>query len=608
MCDIVSMELTDYTNIKSIFTVRLAGTMLFSKIADTFAALESTSSRLEMTDILARSFEGMDPSDLRNTIYLSQGLLHPDFYPEKLGMADRLILQSIASTSGNPADKVEKMWIKEGDTGTVAEQLIANKKQMSLFSEPLTLDAVVSGLRSIETSEGKDSQNRKIKILTSMLHDAGPLEARYLCRIVTGRMRVGASSMTILDALAQCYAEKENRPEIERAFNITCDLGLVGETLARDGMEGIRRIKVERGNPIKVMLAERLPSLAEVMERMGGRCAMEYKYDGMRAQIHITKDSARIYSRRLENLTDNFPDICERLMRNLKGKEAIIEGECVAVDRDGTILPFQNVTHRRRKHDMESAVNEVPVRIFMFDILYLDGRDLTYEPYPERRRILSESFEMDDMVGMTVMETIESVEQAEDFFDRAISSRCEGVMAKSLSDESIYRAGSRGFLWIKYKKDYHETLTDSFDLVVVGAFYGMGKRAGKYGALLMASFDQETGQYCTVCKLGTGFDDAFLDGMPALLDEYKTENQPRSVSAKMVPDVWFEPTVVLEVVGAEISQSPIHTAAEGWIKEDTGIGIRFPRFTGRVRDDKGPEMSTSVQEIYEMYEMQSSDS
>ena len=583
--------------------------MLFSKIADTFAALESTSSRLEMTDILARSFEGMDPSDLRNTIYLSQGMLHPDFYPEKLGMADRLILQSIASTSGNPVEKVEQMWIREGDTGTVAEELIANKKQMSLFSEPLTLENVVAGLRSIESSEGKDSQNKKIKILSSMLHDAEPLEARYLCRIVTGRMRVGASSMTILDALAQCYADKENRPEIERAFNVTCDLGLVGETLAREGMEGIGKIKVTRGSPIKVMLAERLPSLGEVMERMGGRCGMEFKYDGMRAQIHITKDSARIYSRRLENLTDNFPDICDRLRKNLKGKEAIIEGECVAVNaEDGSLMPFQNVTHRRRKHDMESAINDVPVKIFMFDILYLDGEDLTLRPYPERRRILSETFEMDDKVGMTTMEIIESTEAAEEFFDRAISSKCEGVMAKSLSDESIYRAGSRGFLWIKYKKDYHETLTDSFDLVVVGAFYGMGKRAGKYGALLMATFDQETGQYCTVCKLGTGFDDAFLDGMPALLDEYRSDKQPKSVNAKMVPDVWFEPTVVLEVVGAEISQSPIHTAAYGWIKDETGIGIRFPRFTGRVRDDKGPEMSTSVQEIYEMYEMQSSDS
>lgn len=583
--------------------------MLFSEIADTFARLESTSSRLEMADILAGLFKGMEPNDLVNAIYLSQGVLHPDFHPEKLGMADKLILQSIASTSGTPLEKVEEMWIKEGDTGTVAETLIAKKKQMALFAEELTLDAVMSSLHEIEIAEGKESQGEKKKQLTGMLHDAEPLEARYLCRIVTGRMRVGASSMTILDALAQCFATKEDRPVIERAFNITCDLGLVGKTLATNGMDGIRGIEVSMNSPIKVMLAERLPSLDEILERMGGRCGMECKYDGMRAQVHITADSARIYSRRLENLTDNFPDICDRLRANLKGREAIIEGECVAINPDdGTILPFQTVTHRRRKHDMDSAINEVPVRIFMFDILYLDGRDLTMAPYPERRRILSETFEMDDMVTMTTMEVIESVSDAETFFNNALAAKCEGIMAKSLSDESIYRAGSRGFLWIKYKKDYHQALTDTFDLVVVGAFYGMGKRAGRYGALLMASFDQETGSYSTVCKLGTGFDDAFLDGMPALLDEYRSETQPRSVAAKMMPDVWFEPTVVLEVVGAEISQSPIHTAAMGWIKEDTGIGIRFPRFTGRVRDDKDPEMSTSVQEIFEMYEMQSPNS
>lgn len=583
--------------------------MLFSEIAETFARLESTSSRLEMTDILAESFESMKPDDLMNAIYLSQGVLHPDFHPEKLGMADKLILQSIASTSGTPLAKVEEMWIKEGDAGTVAETLIANKKQTSLFVEELTLNGVVSKLRKIESAEGKDSQDEKKDLLSGMLHDAEPLEARYLCRIVTGRMRVGASSMTILDALAQCFATREERPAIERAFNITCDLGLVGRTLATGGMDGIRSIAVGLNSPIKVMLAERLPSLEEILERMGGSCGMEYKYDGMRTQIHITKDSARIYSRRLENLTGNFPDVCDRLRANLRGREAIIEGECVAISPiDGSILPFQNVTHRRRKHGMDSTVNEVPVRIFMFDILYLDGRDLTTTPYPERRRTLSESFEMDDMVAMTTMEVVESVQDAEAFFDSALSSRCEGVMAKSLSDESVYRAGSRGFLWIKYKKDYQQSLTDTFDLAVVGAFYGMGKRAGKYGALLMASFDQETGSYCTVCKLGTGFDDAFLDGMPALLDEFKSEGRPKSVTAKMEPDVWFEPTVVLEVVGAEISLSPIHTAAMGWVKEDTGIGIRFPRFTGRVRDDKDPEMSTSVQEIFGMYEMQSSKS
>ena len=582
--------------------------MLFSDIADTFAKLESTSSRLEMTTILADFFGRLKPSDLREVIYLSQGKLHPDFYPVELGMADKMVLRAIASASGYKEDKVEEMWLKEGDTGTVAESLISGKKQMSLFSQPLTLKDVVAQLTRIETAQGKNSQATKVDVLTGMLHDSGPTEARYICRIVSGRMRVGASAMTILDALAQSFADKESRPDIERAFNVTCDLGLVGETLAEKGMTGIDEIRVKVGNPIKVMLAERLPSIPEVIEKMGGRCAMEFKYDGMRAQAHITKDSVKIYSRRLENLTDNFLDVGERLIQNLKGSEAIVEGECVAIDPDtGNMLPFQMVTHRRRKHGLDSAIRDIPVKIFMFDILYLDGRDLTHLPYERRREILSQSFDMDDMVGLTTMGIVEDEVQAEEFFDRAIGAKCEGIMAKSLSDTSVYRAGSRGFLWIKYKKDYHETLTDTFDLAVVGAFYGMGKRAGKYGALLMAAYDQDTGDFCTVCKLGTGFDDAFLDALPSLLDGTKVNTVPSNVKTGLEPDVWFEPKVVLEVAGADLTLSPNHKAAYGWAKEDAGIGIRFPRYTGRLRDDKSAEQSTSVNEIYDMYEMQFSD-
>ncbi len=583
--------------------------MDFAVIAKMFDKLESTSARLEMTDILAEFFRTCPANDLRMIIYLSQGKLHPDFYGVELGMADKLVLKAISFTSGTPESKVEEMWMKIGDPGQVAEQLITGKKQMTLFSEPLTLDRVIKGLTLIETAEGKDSQNRKMKHLANLLHDSGSLEARYLCRIVTGRMRVGASTMTILDALALTFATKEERPEIERAFNITCDLGFVAETLATDGMRGIRDIHVKVGEPIKVMLAERLPSIAEVVEKMGGKCAIEYKYDGMRAQVHIGKDSVKIYSRRLEDLTPNFPDIAQALREHFKGEEAIIEGECVAVDAEtGFMQPFQEVTHRRRKHGMDDAVKEVPVRIFVFDILYVDGKDMTMLPYLERREAIKEWFDISDNVQMSTMKIVRSVEEGEEFFENAIEARCEGIMAKSISDESIYRAGSRGFLWIKYKKDYQANLTDSFDLVVVGAFYGMGKRAGKYGALLMASYDPETGRYGTTCKLGTGFDDAFLDNMPNLLDKYKSTEKPLSLDAKMIPDVWFQPSVVLEVVAAEITISPIHTAGLGLIKEDNGIGIRFPRFTGRVRDDKSADQCTTVQEIIEMYDMQSHDS
>ena len=542
-------------------------------------------------------------------MYLSQGKLHPDFVPGVLGMADRLVMKAIAKASGNPEDKVEKLTVETGDLGQVAETLISKKKQMALFSEELTVARVVKGLATIEGAEGKDSQDIKQKTLAGLLHDSNPVEARYLCRTVTGRMRVGAADMTILDALAEAFASKEDRPTIERAFNVTCDIGLVAETIANGGMDAIRAIGVKVGSPVKVMLAERLPSIAEVVEKMGGRCAMEYKYDGIRVQAHIGKDSVRLYSRRLEDLTSNFPDIAESLRARCRHGETIIEGECVAIDPEtGFMLPFQNVTHRRKKHGMDEAVKEVPVRIFMFDMLFADGEDWTSRPYLERREALESGFEIGDNVQMTTMRIVESPEDGEDFFSNAIGARCEGIMAKSIAPDSVYRAGSRGFLWIKYKKDYQQALTDSFDLTVVGAFYGMGKRAGRYGALLMAAYDNETGTFPTVCKLGTGFDDAFLDYMPTLLDGTLSETKPGSVDAEMIPNVWFEPSVVLEVVAAEITLSPIHTAAKDVLKEGAGLGIRFPRFTGRVRDDKTPEQCTTVTEIVEMYGMQVHDS
>ncbi len=361
------------------------------------------------------------------------------------------------------------------------------------------------------------------------------------------------------------------------------------------------------------MLAERLRSLPDIMARMGGKCAFEFKYDGIRVQAHIRKGPGgfvRLFSRRLEDMTSNFPDIGAALLAQLKGKEAIVEGECVAYDPStGTLQPFQNVTHRRKKHGMEQAVEDVPVRIFLFDMLYRDGEDLTFKPYSYRRMMLESSFADDssgayDRIGYTERAVVGSAEGAQEFFDRAVASRCEGIMAKSLAEDSVYRAGSRGFIWIKYKKDYTQALVDSFDLTVVGAFYGMGKRAGKYGALLMAAYDPDTGRFGTACKLGTGFDDAFLDSLPGMLERFRSEGKPGSLDAEMEPDVWFLPGLVLEVTAADISLSPIHTAARGYVNGESGLGLRFPRFTGRVRDDKTPEQCTTAAEIAEFYRMQ----
>lgn len=614
--------------------------MLFSDLARTFDRLESTTKRLEMTTILADFLRTADHDSLRDIAYLAQGKLHPDFHPQVLGMSDRLILKAVSKSSGYQEDVVERMWIESGDTGTVAEKLMDGKgvvkggsKQTSLdslFEKPaprkrqmnfedmgimesessgLDVSEVMGGLRRIESTDGKRSQEGKINELMSLLKRATPVEARYICRIATGRMRVGAGDMTFLDALGEAFATKEDRPDIERAFNITCDMGLVAETIAKGGMDAIRAVSVSVGNPVKVMLAERLPSIPELVEKFEGRCAMEFKYDGIRIQAHISRDSVKLYSRRLEDLTPNFPDVARFLRSRCRHDEAIVEGECVAIDPEtGFMLPFQHVTHRRKKHGIDDAVRDIPVRMFMFDMIYADGEDMTMRPYLERRRALEEGFDLGGMIQMTTMRVVESEEEGEEFFANAVTARCEGIMAKSVASNSIYKAGNRGFLWIKYKKDYQQALTDSFDLVVVGAFYGMGKRAGKYGALLMAAYDPEKGMFETVCKLGTGFDDAFLEYMPTLLNGNLSKEMPRSVDAEMIPDVWFEPTVVMEVVAAEITLSPIHTASKDVYKDGAGLGLRFPRYTGRLRSDKDPEQCTTVTEIGDMYERQAHDS
>ncbi|MBQ8373029.1 MAG: ATP-dependent DNA ligase, partial [Candidatus Methanomethylophilaceae archaeon] len=365
--------------------------MLYSDLADTFERLESTSSRLEMTTILADFLRGVDTSEIRDIVYLCQGKVHPDFVPGVFGMSDKLVLEALEKQSGYPKKKVNDLWIKTGDPGQVAEQVLGRKIQKDLFSfgddaddsdKDMEISGIVRILRKMETDSAQDSKKND---LIEILKMVSPKGARYICRLVTGRMRIGAGDMTILDALAEAFATKEDRPAIERAFNVTCDIGLIAETIATGGMDAISTIHVSVGNPVKVMLAERLPSVSEIVERMGGRCAIEYKYDGIRVQAHIGRDGVRLFSRRLEDLTNNFPDIARMLRSRCKHDEAIIEGECVAVDPEtGFMLPFQNVTHRRRKNDMESAIEKVPVRIFMFDILYHDGEDLTNLPYPER--------------------------------------------------------------------------------------------------------------------------------------------------------------------------------------------------------------------------------
>ncbi|TFG56644.1 MAG: ATP-dependent DNA ligase [Methanomassiliicoccus sp.] len=580
--------------------------MLFQELAETYERLEATSSRLEMTEILAESFRLFDPTDIKMATYLTQGQLYPDFHPLKLGMADKMLLKAITFASGAKESEVQVLMLREGDPGLVAQEIISRKRQTTLFSEPLTLRRTYETLEAIAKAEGGGSQDLKIKLMSKLLSDASPSEAKFLSRIITGRMRLGVSSMTVLDALAVAFATKEDRDAVERAFNVSSDLGLVAEEMALHGLEGVTRIKVEVNRPLRAMLAERMSSPEDILEKLGGTCAFEYKYDGVRVQAHISRGEVRLYSRKLDDLTSQFPDVVAGLKRAFAAENAIVEGECVPVDMNtGEFLPFQEVSHRRgRKYGVEEAVEDYPVKLCLFDCILKDGEDLLSRPFLERRKVLESCVTEDDSVVLSEMRVLSSAEEAQKFFLEAIKEGCEGLMAKSVADNSVYRAGNRGFLWIKYKKEYRSEMNDTADLAVVGAFAGRGKRKGVYGAVLMATYDVQADRFQTVCKLGSGFDDANLASLLEMLAEDRMAERHHLVDSKMTADFWFQPRLVLEVRGAEITLSPIHTCAFGAIRKDAGLAIRFPRFTGRFRDDKEGREATTSQEMLVMYQAQ----
>jgi DNA ligase-1 len=589
----------------------------YERLCDFYERLEETSGRLAMTDILVELMRESGP-DLRRIVYLTRGQIAADFEGIELGVADKLAIRAVAFVSGRAEADVTKAFHETGDLGDAAQQVLANRKAMrrqaTLFGDEddgakLLVQDVFDRFRDIAAASGSGSQERKLTILQQLLLKAGPRAARYIVRTVTGKLRLGIADMTLLDALASTYATKDARARLERGYNVSSDLGLVAQTLQEKGMDGVDALCLTVGVPVRAMLAERLPTPQEILAKLGGKGLCELKYDGLRLQAHIPKTGpVRFFSRRLEDLTDQFPDVAESLRAAFRGREAIVEGEAVAVDPDtGEMRPFQDIAGRRgRKTDLERVIQEIPVCIFLFDCLHVDGKDLTDRPLPERREALVHAFGLvPARVEFSRAELVETEEQLLRFFDQSVAEGAEGIMVKSVQPDSTYRAGSRGWQWIKYKRDYSSELNDTLDLVVVGALVGRGRRAGWVGALLMGAYEPQRDVFETVCKLGTGFDDATLASLTEELKDHVHEGGPHPrVRSKMKADLWFEPYKVAEVVGAELTLSPIHTAGEGLLKPEAGLAVRFPRFTGRWRDDKKAEQATTVDELVEMYKAQ----
>jgi len=575
----------------------------YSLIAEVYEEIEATTKRLEMTDLLVKLLKQTSENLIDKVVYLTQGKLYPDFAGIEIGIAEKLAIRAVAKATGHSKKEIEENVKKTGDLGATTEKFLEKKTQRTFFQEQLTVHMVYSNLDKMAKAEGPGSIELKISLLAGLLANATPKEGKYVIRTITGSLRLGIADMTVLDALAVAFGGgKEARKYLERAYNISSDLGRVAKTVVEQGIETVKKFEVSLGEPIRPMQAERLSSPVEILEKLGGKCIAEFKYDGERIQAHKKGDQVTLFSRRLENITDQYPDSCELLKNHVQTENAIVEAECVAVDSNtGEMRPFQELMHRRRKYGIREAMEEYPISLFMFDALYITGKDLTLEPYPIRRRNLESIIEQSDHIKLADSIVTDNLDELEQFFEKAVESGCEGLICKSVAKDAVYQAGARGWLWIKYKRDYKSEMTDTVDLVVVGAFHGRGKRAGTYGALLLAAYNPDIDMFETVTKCGTGFTDEDLKRLPKMMKKHQIPHRHPRVNSTLDADVWFEPAVVIETLGAEITLSPIHVCAMDAIRKGSGLAIRFPRFTGNYRLDKSAEDATSVKEIVEMY-------
>jgi DNA ligase-1 len=576
----------------------------FQPVVEAFEQMEQTSSRLALTDYLVALLKKTPPGIIDKVTYLIQGKLYPDYEGIELGVAEKMVIRAIASSSGKDQLQIEKIYQKTGDLGDAAGEAMKSKSQSTLFSEPMTVERVYSTFDRVARTTGPGSQETKLRLISSLLNDATAAEGRYIIKFVMGQLRLGIADYTVLDALALAFTgDKANRQMLENTYNVSSDLGTVAKLIATEGLEAVRSIKITLFKPIRPMLAERIRTAEEALERMEGKAAVEYKLDGERVQLHKGRDKVELFSRRLEKITSHYPDVAEAI-KSIKS-EVIMEGEVVAINaQTGEYLPFQELMHRRRKYGVEEAMESYPVVMNFFDVLYVDGKSKTELTYMERRKLLKKIIDSvkDDKVRLIEQTITTKPEQIDRFMAAAIENGCEGVMVKQLS--SIYRAGSREYLWVKLKREYRSELADTLDLVIVGALHGRGRRAGRYGALLLAAYDHRADMFQSVTKVGTGFTDIHLEQFYKELEKHIINQRHARVETGMEMDVWFEPAIVIEVIASEITLSPSHTAALNILRPGYGLALRFPKFTGKIRDDKMPEDATSTEEIVDMYKRQ----
>jgi DNA ligase 1 len=570
--------------------------MKFQDLVNYFERLEATSKRLEMFEILAELFRLAEPGEIAEIIYLSQGQLLPSFQGLEIGMSEKLLIRALAATTETEVSEISLEFKKSGDLGKTAERFVKGK------GRGLSILEVYQVLLTIARTAGEGSVEKKISLLSNLVSKAQASEAKFISRFVVGRLRLGVGDAAVLEALSLArLGSREHRAELERAYNLCSDLGLVAKMLFEKGLDGVRKIKVQLGYPIRMALCERLTSADEIIGKLG-RCSVEAKYDGFRCQIHKMKDRIEIFSRNLERTTPMFPEIVEAAETRMKAETLIFEGEALAYqEATGELLPFQVTIQRKRKHGIEDIAKAYPLRFYTFDLLYLDGKDCTDQPYLERRKKLAQLIQRDTVLELSEAIETEDPKEIQQFFDRSIERGLEGIVAKRL--DAPYSAGARNFNWIKLKRSYKGELSDTVDVCIVGYFKGKGHRAQfGLGTVLGAVYDQETDTFETISKIGSGFTEEELMTLSEMLDKIAVPHKPARVDSLMIPDVWVEPRYVVTVMADEITRSPLHTA--GKKGEEPGYALRFPRVQGFIRQDKSPEDATTVKEVVKLAQQQ----
>ena len=584
--------------------------MKFSVLAETFENMEKTTKRLEITDHLVSLFKNTPLDLISKVVYLIQGKLRPDFEGIEIGIAEKLVIRAVHRSTAIEAKRIEEAYRKDGDLGHAVSKLIEQKTQTTLFDavegQSQTVEWVYDSLFKIAELEGsgKNVVDKKMNYVASLLNNVSPISGKFIIKILIGTMRLGVADNTILDALAIAYTgSKENRVKVENAYNVSSDLGKVANVAAKDGLKGIEQFKVIVFNPIRPMLADRVKSEQEAIEKMGKKFAAEFKLDGERVQIHLENGRVDIFSRRLENIQRYYPDIVENIPKSLNVQNAILEAEAVAINEDtGDFLPFQELMHRRRKYNVDKAVLQYPITVNFFDVLYADGKSCMDLGYEQRRKMLTKIILEDNFCKIIPQKIVTNENEIEEFLENSINSGCEGLMLKDL--EAPYRAGARGSNWLKLKREYRNELGDSLDLVVIGAFFGKGRRTGKYGTLLVATYNDDEDTFPSICKVGTGFTDENLDQLYQILSNKVTLKKNPRIKSEMESEVWFDPELVIEIVASEITLSPIHKTAQDVIRKGSGLALRFPKFTGKIRMEKSPETASTDQEVISLYKGQ----